>query len=59
MLEGVTSVLAGIETSPGGWRAASKVAHIIGNVDPALARERLARSQRVLRLACDVMRVAS
>ena len=59
MLEGVTRVLAGIESSPSGWRIAPQFAHILRSVEPALAHERLVRSRRVLRLACDVMRVAS
>jgi len=52
MLEGVTITLRGLKHGPEGWTVAPMVQHIIRDVDPALAAERLLKSARVLELCC-------
>ncbi len=51
MLEGVTITLAGIYEGPADWEIAPELAHLFQGIAPALVRERLTRSQRILRLA--------
>ncbi len=52
MLEAVTIALRGLKHGPEGWTVAPMVQHIIREVEPAIAVERLLKSARVLEICC-------